>query len=134
MLFLLWRQPRIATTKIYYAFTKFPHSTEKAASQQNFMENKHILEGHGTVFFSQKAFTCTLFHFTSWNWGWKFLLLCIWCKYGTSWNGSSHTIFYLVKLKQAHKRYCRNCIRSICKTSTCIGSENGTKFIILVPP
>lgn len=54
MLFLLWRQPRIATTKIYYAFTKFPHSTEKAASQQNFMENKHILEGHGTQFSSAK--------------------------------------------------------------------------------
>lgn len=59
---------------------KFLILQKKAPSQQNFMENKYTLAGHATqFFFSQKAFTCTLFHFTLWNWGWGFLLLCPCC-------------------------------------------------------
>lgn len=134
MLFLLWREPRIATTKIYYAFTEILHSTEKAARQQNFMENKYTLASHATQFSSAKRHSHVLCFTSPYETGDGD---SFYCSYGVNiklWNGSSHQTFYLVELKEAHRRYCRNCIKRTCKTSTCIGSENGTKLIILVPP
>lgn len=105
----------------------------KSCKPAEFIENKYILASHSTQFSSAKRHSHVLvsLHPVKLGMGIPFTehMVQMW----NFVNGSSHQTFYLAELRSAHRRYCRDCIRSIFKTSICIESQNGTKLFLCLP-